>query len=117
MPLTATPPSEADLRRTYQALLTPRDGSNPGEGKYVDAGRARTSWLIWQVFGADTSRPWDRKPVVPGATARKTTPMPPAGKGKPLRAEDLRTLAQWIDLGAPYDFPQASGKPKLAQNP
>jgi len=117
MPLTAAPPSEESLRRTYQALLAPRDGSNPEEGKYVDAGRARTSWLIWQVFGADTSRPWDRKPGTAASAARKTTPMPPAGKGKPLRAEDLRTLAQWIDLGAPYDFPQGSGKPKLAQNP
>lgn len=63
-------------------------------GKYVHPGKARTSPLIWRVFGRNTSRPWDR-----AAPAGKITPMPPAGHA-PLTADEKRTLVEWIDMGA-----------------
>ncbi len=62
--------------------------------KYVHPGRARTSPLIWRIFGRDTSRSWDR-----AAPAGKIAPMPPAGHA-PLTADEKRTLVEWIDFGA-----------------
>jgi hypothetical protein len=69
----------------------------------VDAGRARTSWLIWQLSGADISRPWDRSSMPAEARHRKVQAMPPPGKGSPLDNEELRTVIQWIDMGAQYE--------------
>jgi len=60
---------------------------------HVHPERARTSPLIWHVYGRNTSRPWD------GASAEAAVPMPLAQQG-PLSAGDRRTLAEWIDLGA-----------------
>jgi hypothetical protein len=80
----------------YQGLLAgfPFDGGDgPALGKYVHPGRARTSPLVWHVYGANTARPWDEGPrTVPA-------PMPFAGAG--LTDEEKRVLAEWIDLGAP----------------
>jgi hypothetical protein len=107
LPLTAEKPAAEDLRRAYATLMAPLKRANPGgspqEGRYVDAGRARTSWLIWQLAGANTSRPWDleNKPAV----TRKVRPMPPPGHGHPLNDEELRTIIQWIDMGAQYEPP------------
>jgi hypothetical protein len=72
-------------------------------GKYVDAGRARTSPLIWQLVGADVSRPWDRNSPRVGARHGEVQVMPPPGKGTPLNEEELKTVIQWIDLGAQYE--------------
>ena len=70
-------------------------GATPSDlAKYVHPGRARTSPLIWRIFGRNTSRPWDR-----AAPAGKMAPMPPAGH-TPLTADEKRTLVEWIDLGA-----------------
>ena len=107
-------PSESDLEKSYGALLASARGKPeawPQVGKYVDPGRARTSYLIWQLTGGDTSRPWDRGDQRPETQPRKIKPMPPAGEGKPLNTEELRTIVQWIDLGAQYEALQAPVNP------
>ena len=117
LPLAAVKPSESDLEKSYAALLVPARGKAkksepwPQAGRYVDPGRARTSWLIWQLTGGDTSRPWDRGEQPAEARPRKVKQMPPPGKGEPLNAEELRTIVQWIDLGAQYEAPAAPASP------
>jgi len=109
LPLSAAKLDEHQVLQAYEALTVPaeRQSENalawPAPGRYVDPGRARTSWLIWQLTGANTSRPWDRgeKPV--DTPSRKVNPMPPPGKATPLSDEELRTIVQWIDLGAQYE--------------
>ncbi|PTY02814.1 hypothetical protein DB347_22990 [Opitutaceae bacterium EW11] len=71
-----------------------------GRGALVEPGRARTSPLVWQLLGRNTSRPWDSAAKNAGpAQSRPTAP------GSHLSAEELRTLILWIDLGAAYDAP------------
>jgi hypothetical protein len=106
--LTSPLPSENELEKVYAALLAPaRDpGTNtatwPQAGKYVDPGRARTSWLIWQLSGEDTSRPWDHVHSGVSEAARQVRLMPPSGKAASLSPTQIRTFIQWIDLGAQY---------------
>jgi hypothetical protein len=108
LPLTEANCSEVQLHEAYKSLMAPAKkkavatGSKPG--KYVNAGKARTSWLMWQLSGTNTSRAWDNAGPEKAALAPKVRLMPPAEKGQPLSDEDLRTIAQWIDLGAPYDI-------------
>jgi hypothetical protein len=88
----------------YEELLAgfPFGGHDegPARGKYVQPGRARTSPLIWHVYGANTARPWDEGPrTIPA-------PMPFAGIG--LTDDEKRVLAEWIDLGAPRGAPAAT---------
>jgi hypothetical protein len=115
--LAADPPSIGDLEKAYAALLAPAAGKGakatpwPQAGRYVDPGRARTSWLIWQLVGSDTSRPWDHGEAPAKAPSHKITPMPPPGRGQPLSPEELRTFIQWIDLGAPFEAPPAPAQP------
>ena len=59
------------------------------------AGSARTSPLVWHLFGRNTSRPWD-PPVVTNPGVER---MPPAGRA-PLSDDDRRTIMEWIDMGA-----------------
>ncbi len=98
------------LEATYLALRRPLHPAPAGAGtdwplgRYVDAGRARTSWLTWQVMGTNTSRPWDRLPTTP---TRIVKTMPPVGKAAPLSPAELTTLVQWIDLGATLDPPSS----------
>ena len=40
--------------------------------------------------------------------------MPPPEKGIPLREEDLRTLIQWIDLGAQFEPVKPPASPVTA---
>jgi hypothetical protein len=107
LPLTAEKPDDRDLLKAYEALTAPAERPTknppPTAGKYVDAGRARTSPLIWQLTGADTSRPWDRREKQAEVRSGQVKPMPPPGKGTALKEEELRTIIQWIDLGAPYE--------------
>ncbi|MHB1306782.1 MAG: HzsA-related protein [Limisphaerales bacterium] len=123
LPLSDQPLTEPDLRKVYATLLVPADGAASGapgtlpEGKYVDAGRARTSWLVWQLTGEDTSRPWDHAAQGDKAGSRKVTSMPPPGKGAPLSAEQVRTLIQWIDMGAQYAAPAAVQNPSRLSSP
>jgi hypothetical protein len=81
----------------YEELLAgfPFDGvdDGPARGTFVHPGRARTSPLIWHVYGANTARPWDAGP--------KTVPAPMPVEGAGLTDEEKRVLAEWIDLGAP----------------
>jgi hypothetical protein len=66
LPLGGPTVSETDLRAAYAALLAPADSPThpnpPRPGKYLDPGRARTSWLVWQLLGTHTGRPWDPEP-------------------------------------------------------
>ena len=80
----------AGLQEAYQTLTR---GPNP----LVEPGRARTSRLIWQLVGRNTSRPWD--------STAQTKVAPPAAASPRLSADELRTLILWIDLGAVYDAP------------
>ncbi len=109
LPLAADAPAEDDLRTAYARLLVAAQpnaetpAASPPAGKYVDPGRARTSPLAWHLAGTNTARPWD-------AAATNGAPgdiplMPPPDKGRPLRPEQIRTLIQWMDLGAPYATP------------
>jgi len=55
---------------------------------------ARTSPLVWHIFGRNTSRPWDR-----AAASSAIEQMPPGGSS-PLSEDERRAIVEWIDLGA-----------------
>jgi len=84
----------ARFARSYESLL---DGARDGTGKYVHPGRARTSSLIWRLYGRGTSRPWDES--VPEKPVSK---MPPDG-AEALSEGEKRTFVEWIDTGALWD--------------
>ena len=109
LPLAGEPPSTSNLQAAYAALMAPAEstpgGPLPPAGRYVDAGRARTSWLIWQLTGTNTTRPWDLAENPKEDRRVKVKQMPPAGKNSPLDPEELRTVVQWVDIGAPYEAP------------
>ena len=90
------------FNRAYQDLMAARaDGAweaGPVVGKYVHPGQARSSYLIWRLYGRNTSRPWDAS-YNPG---QKVEAHPPAG-AEPLTREELMTFVEWIDLGAHWD--------------
>jgi hypothetical protein len=101
----AGPLTDTRLRRLYEALLTPRepaeDQDHTGLGKYVHPGRSRTSPLVWHIFGQNTAKPWDGN-IFRG----EARPIPPGnGRCAPLTEDEKRTIARWIDLGAPRDVP------------
>jgi len=83
------------FNRSYESLLVP--GDRPGSGKYVHPGRARTSLLIWRIFGQNTSRPWDDT-----FSQQKIPRMPPDGNDT-LTKDEKRTFTEWIDMGALWD--------------
>jgi hypothetical protein len=85
---------EALYNRSYDSLVAAQ--SQAGYGKYVDPGRARTSPLIWHIFGRNTSRPWDETFSPQSAAADQ---MPPVGSAA-LTADEKRTFVEWIDMGA-----------------
>jgi hypothetical protein len=62
--------------------------------RYVQPGQARTSPLIWHIFGRNTSRPWDG-----AATEKPFKPIPP-GQVEPLSSQQRQMFVEWIDLGA-----------------
>jgi len=109
LPLGSDRSTDAGLEESFAALMAPAEaGARPGAtaplpGRYVDAGRARTSWLIWQLVGQNTARAWDYKAMDALAGSREVRQMPPAGAGDAMRAESVRTIIQWIDLGALLD--------------
>ena len=80
--------------KAYAELLFGVD--DKGRGKFVDPGRARTSRVIWAIYGRNTSRPWDSV-----AATGQIKPMPPAGSPQ-LSEEERRAIAEWIDLGAQF---------------
>jgi len=86
---------EVSFNRSYESLLAA--GDRPGRGKYVHPGRARTSPLIWHLFGRNTSRPWD-----PTLAKRRIRQMPPEQETA-LTEDQKRTFVEWIDMGALWD--------------
>ena len=85
----------APLNRSYKNLLAADE--RPGAGKYIHPGRARTSPLIWRLFGRNTSRPWD-----PTFSQKRVPPMPPK-QSVALTEDEKRTFVEWIDMGALWD--------------
>lgn len=112
LPISAAEPSAADLGKAYANLTVPAANlshaanAGPARGKYVDAGRARTSRLVWMLLGENTSRPWDQPARTPALARTKHRPNAQTGEVPQLSAEDLRTMLLWIDLGAQFDAPQ-----------
>ena len=87
--------TDADAAAIYKNLLVA--GSRPGDKKYIYPGRARTSPLIWHIFGRNTSRPWDDT-----FSQQRVLLMPPA-EGRALTPDEKRTFVEWIDMGALWD--------------
>jgi hypothetical protein len=84
----------------YERLLGHRREKNAGKfpgWKCVPVGKARTSPLIWHLFGRNTSRPWDAP--LPAGTLRPV----PAANGGILSEDERRTFVEWIDTGAQWD--------------
>ncbi|MFV2066548.1 MAG: hypothetical protein ACC645_06170 [Pirellulales bacterium] len=96
------------FNEAYINLLTPREGG--AGGQYVDAGRARTSPLMWHILGRNTSRPWDIS-----ASDQTVKPIP-EGTVPPLDEQEQRTFAEWIDLGAVWIGPSADDSPSGTAN-
>lgn len=104
--------NDQDIRAAYAALMK-KAGSKkteawPQPGKYIDPGRARTSRLIWELTGTNTSRPWDLLPKTGKNKAMTPSHMPPPANGNPPNAEEVRTIVQWIDMGAQYNSVEPS---------
>ncbi len=113
LPLTASQPSEQELVSSYDALTAKSGGAAkesvlPAPGKYVDAGRARTSSLVWMIMGGDTSRSWDKWTSQADKMAKKILQMPHPEKGGQLKVEDIQTLILWIDMGAQFEAAKQS---------
>jgi hypothetical protein len=85
----------AFFNKTYENLLT--FDNQAGDGKYVHPGRARTSPLIWHIFGRNTTRPWDDV-----ESTAKVSHMPPSTV-EALTEDERRTFVEWIDMGALWD--------------
>jgi hypothetical protein len=83
------------FNRSYESLVAA--GNQAGYGKYVDPGRARTSPLIWHIFGRNTCRPWDET-----FGPQRVRQMPPTGSSM-LTEDEKRTFIEWIDMGALWD--------------
>jgi len=86
---------KSHFNRSYMNLLAV--GSKPGQGKYVHPGKARTSPLIWHLFGRNTSRQWD------GDACQRKAPKIPADGPVTLTEDEKRTFVEWIDMGALWD--------------
>jgi len=109
--LAAARPHPANHERAYRLLLAPAAASSEATSRpYVTPGRARTSPLVWHLFGTNTARAWDRNATAAARPAVGAKLMPPANSGRVLRPEEIHTIVQWIDLGAPYDA--AGGPPE-----
>jgi hypothetical protein len=86
---------KASFNRTYENLLAA--GNLPGCGKFIHPGKARTSPLIWHIFGRNTSRPWDDT-----FSQQKASRMPPDLNNE-LTEDEKRTFVEWVDMGALRD--------------
>ena len=91
------------FNRSYESLL---DGVQKGEGRHVHPGQARTSPLIWRLYGRNTSRPWDRT----AGESQTVSRMPPDGSPA-LTDDERRTFVEWIDLGTTWDGPPTTQGP------
>jgi len=56
------------------------------------------------ILGGNTSRPWDQDAELAIGPPRKgQTDARLSAKGLPLSDEELRTVIQWIDMGAQFE--------------
>jgi hypothetical protein len=78
------------------------------DDRLVDPGRARTSYLIWLLFGRDTSRPWDRDRI-----AREV----PTSHLDLLSDDERRIFVEWVDLGAQWDMEPPPGTDMQGDSP
>ena len=91
------------FNRAYESLLAahePVGERRSAFGRYVHAGQARTSPLIWHLFGRNTSRPWDLETTSDVPVKQ----MPPEG-ARALTEDEKRMFIEWIDTGALWDVP------------
>jgi hypothetical protein len=100
------------FNRAYASLLVTEEGGggqqsavsggqsalNRVVGKYIHPGQARTSPLIWRLYGRNTSRPWDAS-YDPG---QRYAGHPPR-EAEQLTEDEKATFVEWIDLGALWD--------------
>ena len=73
------------------------DGDSVSAGPYVHMGQARTSPLVWHLFGRNMSRAWDGP-----STGRPAKPLPP-DSSVIVTAAERRTIIEWIDRGAHWE--------------
>jgi len=64
-------------------------------GRYVHPGQARTSPVVWHLFGSNKARPWD--------SVAATLPAKPMPMGAELSHDERTLFVEWIDLGALWD--------------
>jgi hypothetical protein len=107
-------PSESleSTRHIYNQLIRSPESSHPDtlKGKYIHPGKARTSPLIWQMFGRNTSQPWDEVVVnypLKGNLNEHSTL---------LSDDDKHTLVEWIDLGARFNNMEINPASSHAKN-
>ncbi len=85
--------SSGYVARIYARLNGGNPGSEGGEKRWIDPGRARTSPLVWHILGKITTLPWDG--TVPNQNEG------PPNMGKPLvQPAHAQVMIEWIDLGA-----------------
>jgi hypothetical protein len=91
---------EDGARRAYEALLTNTGADASDEGPLVEPGSARSSRLIWQLFGRETTQ----------TSGDGTETMMLIAPGHVELLDDLErsVFTEWIDLGAQWDLPEAS---------
>jgi hypothetical protein len=95
--------------QSYASLLAKDERT--GKRKYVRPASARTSPLIWHIFGRNTSRPWDDT-----FSKRKVPEMPP-DDNLALTDYEKRIFVQWIDMGALWDgIPGPDNLPQHSEN-
>lgn len=107
------------MTRAYASLRagTSANESSPITGRWVHPGQARTSPLLWRLFGRNTSRPWDET-----YDAQKECGICPPANSESLTTDEKQTLIEWIDLGAhltspgPAKPPEPSGLEASAKN-
>ena len=93
-------------REAYSALLE-GDGSEDRQGgHYIEPGAARRSPLVWRLLGRDTSRAWDR--------GQRSAQEVPQDHLDLLSRDELRTLIEWVDLGAQWN-PMEGSPPAAAE--
>ncbi len=88
---------EAGAWGAYEALLTKQAGGGSARGPLVEPENARTSQLMWRLFGRDTSQG-------PDLEAQTMTQIP-SDHVELLSDDERRIFVEWIDLGAQWDLP------------
>ncbi len=99
--LDLTAASSGAFNRAYRSLLEAEGDSGGGtvpKGRYVHPGRARTSPLVWRLFGRNTARPWDEEQGEPVPASRH-----PSQGAETLTDRERSIFVEWIDLGAAWN--------------